>query len=128
MAKPTKPTEAPKFEFDLNLPVPAIVRQGNGATSDLRDKLLAMPVGASFLEPISVPENITDEAERAKAFTEGARRLSNRLSGAARRVRNAHPDREFVTRIVKDDTLGHGVRIWRQSAPASEPKADQTEA
>lgn len=102
------------FEFDAGLPVPALTRGGN--TSETMKKLQAMPVGASFLEAVAVPTSIKDADERAKAFKEATRTVSNRLSGAIRRFKKNHEGYEFAMRTVDDEANGSGVRVWRVEA------------
>ena len=119
MAKaPNTPAAAPATaaigEFDLGLEVPAVKRSiGNGGNSERRDKLMRMPIGASFLETVNVPESIKDDAEREKAFNDLCRKLSNSLSGAGRRVSKADAAYNFEVRTVNDTKRGKGVRIWR---------------
>ena len=119
MAKaPNTPAASPATaaigEFDLGLEVPAVKRSaGNGGNSERRDKLMRMPIGASFLETVNVPESIKDDAEREKAFNDLCRKLSNSLSGAGRRVSKAAAAYNFEGRTVNDPKLGKGVRIWR---------------
>ena len=73
------PATAASGEFDLGLEVPAVKRSvGNGGNRERRDKLMRMPIGASFLETVNVPESIKDDAEREKAFNDLCRKLSNR--------------------------------------------------
>tara|TARA_R100001086_G_scaffold22177_2_gene10686 strand:- start:368 stop:736 length:369 start_codon:yes stop_codon:yes gene_type:complete len=109
-----KTVEKGDFKFDTGLPVPPMVR--GARSSETADKLAAMPVGASFLEPVSVPETIKDEAEREKVFKENARTVSNRLSGAIRRFKKNNEGFEFAMRTVNDATAGTGVRVWRVEA------------
>ena len=109
-----KTVEKGGFKFDTGLPVPPIVRDAR--SSETADKLAAMPVGASFLEPVSVPETIKDEAEREKVFKENARTVSNRLSGAIRRFKKNNEGSEFAMRTVNDASAGTGVRVWRVEA------------
>lgn len=118
MAKAPKEPTATKFKYDADLPIPPITRGAAAANSERTEALMNMPVGLSYLEEVHVPENITDPAERAKSFSEAARKLSNSLSGAARRIRNRNPEYVFETRIVNDEKYGHGVRVWRKEAPA----------
>tara|TARA_R100000687_G_scaffold81788_1_gene79468 strand:+ start:384 stop:785 length:402 start_codon:yes stop_codon:yes gene_type:complete len=129
MAKePTTTAAAPKkvkvggFEFETGLSVPPMTRGGT-RSSETADKLKAMPVGASFLEPVEVPESIKDSDERAKVFKEKARTVSNRLSGAIRRFKKNNPGFEFNMRTVNDDSMGHGVRVWRIEDTATNGKA-----
>ena len=119
-ANKTAPTaaatiEAGGYTFDNALPIPANKRGGPRA-SGMADKLMAMPIGASFLEAVEVPEAIKDATERGKVFKEKARSVSNRLSGAVRRFAKKNPEYAFGLRTVEDDVLGYGVRVWRVSA------------
>lgn len=120
-ATPAKPTAAAKtveaggFKFDTGLEVPVAARAQR--SSETADKLKAMPVGSSFLEPVSAPDTIKDEAEREKVFKEKARTVSNRLSGAIRRFTKNNPEGfKFETRTVNDPVLGQGVRVFRVEA------------
>ena len=127
MAKTPTPTPAAaetvstvtvgKFTFDVDVPVPAASRIAS-AKSDDAERLEAMPVGASYLEPVTVPDTVTDEAEREKTFKEKARSTTNRLSGLVRRFKKNHADYEFALRTV----AGQGVRVYRiekAAAPAA---------
>lgn len=111
----TATAAAPEFQFDDGLEIPPARKP---ATTDLTRKLQAMPVGKSFLEAVTVPDSVVG-AEREKVFTELSRKVANRLSGAARRFTKANPAYAFEIRTVRDDKLGHGVRIWRKEAPAA---------
>ena len=139
MAKaPNTPAASPAIaasgEFDLGLEVPAVKRSiGNGGNSERRDKLMRMPIGASFLETVNVPESIKDDAEREKAFNDLCRKLSNSLSGAGRRVSKADAAYNFEVRTVNDPELGKGVRIWRTApktavAPSPASAGDNQDA
>jgi hypothetical protein len=77
-----------------------------------------MPVGASYLEPVAVPDSVTDAAEREKTFKEKARSTTNRLSGLVRRFKKNHADYEFALRTVPMQ----GVRVYRIEK-AAEPAA-----
>jgi len=110
-----KTVKSGEFTFDTGLDVPAMTR--GSRTSETASKLAAMPVGASFLEPVEIPATIKDPAEREKVFKEKARTVSNRLSGAIRRFKKNNPEGfEFAMRTVDDPALGAGVRVWRQEA------------
>lgn len=110
------------FQFDMGLPVPE-AKRGAAKTSAMNERLAAMPVGASFLEVVSVPETIKDEAERKKVFTETTRSVMNRISGSVRRFTKNHADHKFELRTVDDDVLGHGVRVYRIAVAANEAAA-----
>lgn len=110
----TKTVRSGQFEFDTDMPVPTPVR---GARSgETADKLAAMPFGASYLEPVTVPDTIKGDVERDKAFKEIARTTSNRVSGVIRRFKKNNENTEFTIRTVNDPVLGQGVRVWRVEA------------
>lgn len=110
-----KTIKSGEFTFETGLKVPAMTR--GSRTSETADKLAAMPVGASFLEPVEIRDTIKDADERDKVFKEKARTVSNRLSGAIRRFKKNNPTGfEFAMRTVDDPDLGTGVRVWRQEA------------
>lgn len=111
------------FEFDMGLEVPAVSR--DTAPSEDAQKMEAMPVGASFLVPVSVPDTLKSPAEREKALAEGQRKVMNRLSGTKRRVVNKHAERNFVVRKVNDEKQGQGVRVYREADSA--PETDKAE-
>jgi len=115
-----KTVEKGGFKFDMGLPVPAMER--GARSSETSEKLAAMPVGASFLEPVTVPEAIKDAAERDKAFKEQARMVSNRLSGAVRRFKKNREGFEFAMRTVNDPATGAGVRVWRVEAAKAQAR------
>ena len=126
-AAPATAATAASCEFDLGLEVPAVKRStGNGGNSERRDKLMRMPIGASFLETVNVPESIKDDAEREKAFNDLCRKLSNSLSGAGRRVSKADAAYNFEVRTVNDPKLGKGVRIWRTAPKTAAAPAPAT--
>lgn len=111
----SKTVTSGEFTFDTGLGVPPMTR--GARTSETSAKLQAMPVGASFLEPVEVPAAIKDAGEREKVFKEKARSVSNRLSGAIRRFKKANPEGyEFAMRTVDTPEMGTGVRVWRVEA------------
>lgn len=110
-----KTVEQGGFKFETGLPVPPLAR--GSRSSKTADMLAAMPVGASFLEPVTIPDSIKDETERERAFKESARSVSNRLSGAIRRFKKNNDGYEFAMRTVNDPVNGVGVRVWREALP-----------
>lgn len=117
MAKAPKAEAAtPKFQYDLDLPVPTI-RRSNGELSETAQMLAGMPLGASYLTPVIVPDTITDATEAEKAFKDGARIVSNRLSGAARRFVKQNPGHKFDVRTVTGGEQGRGVRVYCVGKP-----------
>lgn len=111
-------TASSAFKIETGFEVPARTTFGGGRDS-VNYPFSEMPVGASFLVPVNVPDTIKDEAERAKAFKEEARKASNRISGAIRRHRKNNAGQDFAIRTVNDDKLGHGVRVWRVEATSA---------
>lgn len=128
-AKAKAPTPAPTpavtttsaFRIETGFEVPARTTFGGGGKSP-EYPFADMPVGASFLAPVNVPDTIKDDAERAKAFKEEARKASNRISGAIRRFRKQNAGYDFAIRTVNDDKLGHGVRVWRLDVEDNDAK------
>lgn len=129
MAKTPEPAVATVteggFTFDTGLSIPAASRAPAEA-SETAKRLAAMPVGASFLEAVVVPENVA-EAERDAVFKEKARTKANAVSGVIRRFKKteAGAGKEFLARTVNDDVAGRGIRVWRiePTAPAAAPAA-----
>jgi hypothetical protein len=110
------------FKLDDGLTIPESKRVGAGKTGPSYP-FGAMKVGQSFLIDVKVPATITNETEKAKAFKDEARRISNRIGGAIKRFRKSNPLANFATRTVNDDTLGVGVRVWRSEDSAAQPQA-----
>lgn len=106
------------FKIETGFEVPARTTFGGGRDS-VNYPFAEMPVGASFLVGVTVPDTIKDDAERAKAFKEEARKASNRISGAIRRFRKQNAGTDFAIRTVNDDNMGRGVRVWRVRAEAA---------
>lgn len=117
-AAPATAAPSSNFKIETGFDVPARTTFGGGKSVDY--PFSDMPVGSSFLVPVTVPDTIKDEAERAKAFKEEARKASNRISGAIRRHRKNNAGQDFAIRTVNDDKLGHGVRVWRVEAEAAQ--------
>lgn len=114
-------TETPAssaFKIETGFEVPARTTFGGGGKA-AEYPFGDMPVGASFLVPVTVPDTIKDEGERAKAFKEEARKASNRISGAIRRYRKQNAGQDFAIRTVNDDKMGRGVRVWRVEPEAA---------
>lgn len=112
-APATEATASSAFKIETGFDVPARTTFG-GKSPEY--PFADMPVGASFLAPVTVPDTIKDDGERAKAFKEEARKTSNRISGAIRRFRKQNAGYDFAIRTVNNDKLGHGVRVWRVEA------------
>ncbi len=99
------------FDLDDNIPVAPIAR----AAAEIKYPFADMKPGQSFLVPVEIADTITRPEERAEAFKEGAKTLSNRLTGAVRRFkdRDGNGDKVFAVRSVPDEG---GVRVWYVSA------------
>jgi len=77
---------------------------------------------AEFFVAVSVPDSITDPAERDKALKDEARKASNRLSGIARRVAKADASLNFALRTkVQDDKMG--IVVYRIAPAPAKTKA-----
>lgn len=120
----TMTADKPKFDFQkFELPISARGPGArNGEPNELAQKLAGVPIDLSFIEDVTVPATITDATERANAFKEAAKKLTNKIGGAIRRHRakagnEAH---NFALRTVDDDTMGHGVRVWRVADSTAE--------
>jgi len=115
-----KATAASDFTFD-DVPMPEkVVGRAGGSSkeqSETAKRLAAIPVGKSWLEPVVVPDTITDAGERKTAFAEEAKKIQNRLTGAIRRHKKIDGNglQSFSVLRVDDDTLGHGVRVYRNA-------------
>jgi len=106
---------------------PEIVRRAGAATSPVADTMKTMPAPANgqvaeFFVAVSVPDTITDPAERDKALKDEARKASNRLSGIARRVAKADASLNFALRTkVQDDKMG--IVVYRIAPAPAKTKA-----
>lgn len=103
---------ATSSKYQIGVAVPAKTRGTIGGTSQLTEDLKNCPIGASFLEEVTVPESVKD-SERDAVFKELVRKRSNSVAGTIRRLKKSNPNFNFETRTVNTDELGHGVRIWR---------------
>lgn len=97
-----------EHKFDDNLPIPP--RGVSPRPGGLDDVLGGLGIGQSHLVEAPDPAKLDDPEER--------QRQSNSVSGKVRRFRDKHPNKHFETRVVRDDTYGYGVRIWRKEAKA----------
>lgn len=116
-AKPSaKPTAL--FEIRKGIPLPPRSRVGGNSASSpyiLTMKALKLGKKTEDLECFDVPVKVGDHIrpeERAKAVKEEAKKINNRISGAARRVSKADPAYRFAARTVVEgkDTV---VRVFR---------------
>lgn len=119
------------FKIELGAPPPAPTRSGGGKASVYADAMKGMPVPkgdktAQFFIVAAVPAAITDPAERTKAMKEEARKISNRLSGTARRLSdqkdtNGVPYAFALRTQTLDDGATVGVRVYRVNLPEPKP-------
>lgn len=126
---------APKVEtvegYDFTeVAIPETARVGVGKTgeeSKLAKALKLVPLDRSFLEPVKIADTITDAAEQKKAFAAEARKVTNRIGGAIRRLHKTQPEANFAMRTVNDPTgpLGVGVRVWRVKDSTAEELAEK---
>jgi len=105
------------FEFDVGLEIPKTSRDATQSVD--KQKIMALPVGASFLHTVAeADEKVKDRDEREKIFKDRASASRNRLSGMIRRMKEIDakaglPAKVFAIRIVNDEPLGRGVRVYR---------------
>lgn len=119
---------APAFTFDTDMDIPAARAFGgkrDGNPSVEAQKIAAMPLPnadgkrASFIVPVTVPADITGDA-RVEAFKKATKTIANRIGGIIRRHRKAgNASANFAVRVVSDDKLGYGVRVWREADTAA---------
>lgn len=117
------------FQIDEGIALPAITR---GAPAGREPSAYATAMKAlkpvddptkyqSFFIPADdVPATITDENERKKWLTDQTRKISNRVSGIARRMQKADANVAFAIRTMTNSAGKTGVRVFRVKA---EPKA-----
>ncbi len=123
---PAPPAPEYVFDYDFDLPVSRTPGGRNVEETEETRKLKALPLPnaegkkASFLVPITVPAEITDPAERTKQFKALCKTVQNRLGGAIKRIRTnaakiegATTKPDYSVRMVADDKLGYGIRVWR---------------
>jgi hypothetical protein len=111
------------LKIETGIPVPPRTHGGRiGAASALVTTLKGMPEGASFLIPISVPQNIKKE-ERETVFKEQAKKIMNTVSGAARRITKKDAGFNYTVRSVDG-----GVRVWRTENAVAETAAPEQAA
>jgi hypothetical protein len=129
-AKPAEPQVATVggFKIETGIPLPTIERKVGASSSPYAEPMKALPLGstpetvASFFVPATVPNTITDPAEKAKALRDEARKISNRISGISRRLTKADPTLAFALR-TKEENGNVGVRVYRVAPAAAESGA-----
>ena len=102
-----------------------------GDANPLRLAISALPAANgetfySFFVPVTAPDGISDPDERIKATKEAQRKMTNGLTGHARRAKKADAEKNFAIRSVQEDGV-YGVRVYRIApeavAAAPEPAA-----
>lgn len=121
-------TPASPFKIEFGAPPPAITRAGGGKTSVYSEvmKTMSPPDAkgkiAQFFVAATAPDSITDATERKAALKEEARKISNRISGTARRLTGTKDANDveyaFAMRTQTDDAGNVGVRVYRVAATA----------
>lgn len=84
-----------------------------------------------FFQGVDVPATITDPTERAKASKEAQRKLTNLLTGRARRVKLADPTKNFAIRSVTEEVNGvlvDGARVFRVEPEPADPMTPEAAA
>lgn len=112
---PPAPVAAGDWDMGLDIPAGGTFGAKGGAPGEAW-KMEAMPVGASKLIEVTVPETLTEQKDRDAYFTEEQRKVYNRVAGTVRRFRAIdaeHGKREFTVRKVNEEKYGWGVRFWR---------------
>jgi len=103
---PVAPSHAFAYETLVLPDVPALARGGfakAGETNKLQQDMENLPtpqpgkLAALFL-PAEIDPNITDEAEKAKAFKEATRKLANNASSRGRKITKADPSKAYAVR------------------------------
>lgn len=122
---PAKPASAKPaaaaFEIKKGFPLPPRSRpEGGGASSPYILTMKALKLGkkAEDLECFDVPVNVGDHIrveERPRAIKEEAKKINNRISGAARRVSKADPAFKFAARTIVENG-NTVVRVFRIAA------------
>lgn len=111
--------ENPYKKFMLEMPAPA---KGKGKDA---------PVSyAQFFVPSTVPDTVTDPAERDKAAKDGCAKLINRFTSIGRHIKKSSPTHEFTYRKARDPSdPEHGqwgilvYRIVPRTAVTTQPTA-----
>jgi hypothetical protein len=111
-------------------PPPAPKRGITGEQSDMTKRIIAMPAPAegkipSFFVPVlekEIPENITDPKQRAEVLNDNVRKLTNKLSGATRRVMKQDATKNFTVRATTFNGV-RGVGVWRIAVVPPAPAA-----
>lgn len=114
-------TDAP-FKIEMGEAPPPVQRLGAGGdTSPYTQAMKDMPLPNAgepipqFFVPADVPESIKDAKEREKAAKESARKISNRISGIARRLNKQDAKFNFALRTRTENGVV-GVRVYRMPA------------
>lgn len=112
---PPAPVDTSKWDMGLAIPAGGVFGGKKGKPGEAWD-LEDMPVNASKLLEVEVPDSVTDANERDKYFGKEQAKAYNRATSTLRRFREqdeAHKLRAFTVRKVADATYGYGVRFWR---------------
>src|SRR5688572_22049489 len=105
-AAPAAPAAATPYTINLgDAPPPAAAFGGGrkGENNPIKQTMEAMPAPAngkyaSFDVAVSVPDSITDHAEKEKALTDKLRKEVAKVSGVARRISKANASAHYTVR------------------------------
>lgn len=121
-APQSAPAPASSTPYAITLgdaPPPAAAFGGGrrGEDNPIKRTMLAMqaPAGgkyATFDIGVTVPDTITDPAEKEKALSDKLRKEVAKVSGVARRITKADASMHFAVRGNKGDGSA-SVRVWR---------------
>lgn len=99
-----KPKEIGGYKLEYGVEVPKDTRNTT-SKYNLED----MPVGASFLIPVTTDTSAyKDASEAARASREDRKRVKASVDAVRRRVEKRNKGMSFIARVVDE-----GVRVWR---------------
>lgn len=117
-------TTTPAFNVETGIALPPIQRlSGGGKESPYAKVMKSLKLGTSektiqsFFIPANVPATLKGE-EKTKAANEEVRKISNRVSGIARRLAKQDAQMRFTLRS-REENGQLGVRVYRVSADLS---------
>lgn len=104
---------------------PVLARKIGAESSPYSVAMKGMPAPANgkiaqFFVPAPTNSNITDPDEQAKYKSAEARKITNRISGIARRLKKADASMVFAMRTREEDGK-LGVRVYRVAPDVAKP-------
>lgn len=114
-----------QFAIEVGAPPPTIERKVGQQSSPYAPVMKALPAPsgdkiAQFFVPVTVEGQFANEDEKAKAVKDEARKVSNRISGIARRLKSEDETMEFALRTKTENGVV-GIRVYRIAATSSAP-------